>query len=790
MTITINPARNEYTATAGQTIFNYTFKIYTANDLNVYITPAGQDANDSTDITTDYVVDPGTIGDENGGFITLNTGATLNDRVTIVSGIASNRTIDYQVSGDFTPPTINDDNDRGISLVKQVEDTSNRALVFQQSQQGTVALSLPAPSSQDFLRWKSDLSGLENVDGTNITDIENFVAQAATSAANAATSETNAATSETNAATSETNAATSETNAATSETNAATSAANSAISAANSAAAAQTVVDENLSVITQPYNLQSATYTGNSRAFIATEVIAPLGIIFNATGTKMLTPFAAGAAEFNLPEPFTFSTSPTHATPTWTGATSEDTQMRDMLFNNDETGIFMLGDQNDSVYEYSLPVTGTITTTPVYTGNSFSVAAQTTSPDGMFISTNDGLKLFVISSGDNRVYEYDMTTAWSLTTPPTYTGRSFLTTGQITSPDDVWFSTDGKRMFIAGRADSDVYEYRVAVPWSFLAAPVYTGKSFTLQGTTVGIAFNDDGRKLFSIDETAEVAYEYDTKQELITVELVGYRLACAGYTGLPGFDFSSEEAFVVAGLRYSNDGSKFFTMGLTSQAAYQYDLTTNHDPNTATYSGNSLSTAAQDTSPSMLSFNDDGLKFFAGGIATQTIYSYTVSSAFDFTVAPVYTGNSYSVAAQDAVPCGMDWNDNGTKMFVGGSVTGAIYQHTVTTGYLLTTASYSGNSLDVSGQVATSSLFQFRFLDNGYRVWVVCNTRGAVFEYSLSQAYEVGSGEYHGVTFRVTPELTPLGLDFNSDGSILSVSGNTTKTILQYNTSDICPVF
>ena len=47
MTITSQDARDEYTATAGQAIFNYTFKIYDATELDVYITPTGQEANDS-----------------------------------------------------------------------------------------------------------------------------------------------------------------------------------------------------------------------------------------------------------------------------------------------------------------------------------------------------------------------------------------------------------------------------------------------------------------------------------------------------------------------------------------------------------------------------------------------------------------------------------------------------------------------------------------------------------------------------------------------------------------------
>jgi len=160
MTITVLAARNELTANAGQTIFNYTFKIFSITDLNVYITPAGQAANDSTDLTTAYTVLG--VGDEDGGTITLTVGANLNDLVTIVSNIPSSRTTDYQNNGDFRPDVVNDDFDRVVSLVKKTEDLTNRTLVLPQSQQGPKPLSLPNPESGKVMSWKTDLSGMEN----------------------------------------------------------------------------------------------------------------------------------------------------------------------------------------------------------------------------------------------------------------------------------------------------------------------------------------------------------------------------------------------------------------------------------------------------------------------------------------------------------------------------------------------------------------------------------------------------------------------------------------------------
>jgi len=269
MTITTNDTREEFTATAGQTVFNYTFKIFSATDLTVYITPTGQVANDATDITTAFVVDAGTIGNPAGGFITLDVGATLNDLVTIVSNIASNRTTDYQNNGDFLPDTVNDDFDRVVSLGKQVEALANRTLQFQESQQGVSALTLPPPKADNVLIWNAGLTGFDNDDGSGLLGVGASATAAAASAAAAATSETNAASSETAASTSETNAATSETNAATSASNAGTSetnAASSASAASSSASAASTSASNASTSETNAASSASAASTSETNA--------------------------------------------------------------------------------------------------------------------------------------------------------------------------------------------------------------------------------------------------------------------------------------------------------------------------------------------------------------------------------------------------------------------------------------------------------------------------------------------------------------------------------------------
>ena len=159
MTITVAPARNEYTSSAGQTIFNYTFKIFENTDLNVYITPSGQECSDS-DLTTAYTVSG--IGDPAGGSITLNTPASDGDLITIVSAIPSERTTDYQNNGDFRPDTVNEDFDRVVSIVKKIEDKVSLSPSLPNCYQGEKPLKMPAPEDGKALIWNESKKEFEN----------------------------------------------------------------------------------------------------------------------------------------------------------------------------------------------------------------------------------------------------------------------------------------------------------------------------------------------------------------------------------------------------------------------------------------------------------------------------------------------------------------------------------------------------------------------------------------------------------------------------------------------------
>jgi len=107
--------RNQYTATESvNTEFTYSFPIFEDLDLKVYIGKVEKT------LTTDYTVSGA--GTDNGGTVTLTTAAATGDIITIYRDMPVARTSDYQNNGDFLASTINDDLDKLVMMVQQVEE--------------------------------------------------------------------------------------------------------------------------------------------------------------------------------------------------------------------------------------------------------------------------------------------------------------------------------------------------------------------------------------------------------------------------------------------------------------------------------------------------------------------------------------------------------------------------------------------------------------------------------------------------------------------------------------------
>ncbi len=141
MAILINDTtpRAQYTATSGQTVFSVPFEFFENADLKVY--------KNSTllTLTTHYTVTGA--GVTGGGSITVVTGATAGDILTITRNIAVKRVTDFPTSGPFNVDALNTDLDRLTAMMQEREDGLSR--VVQLSETDTAAtLQLPTTTER------------------------------------------------------------------------------------------------------------------------------------------------------------------------------------------------------------------------------------------------------------------------------------------------------------------------------------------------------------------------------------------------------------------------------------------------------------------------------------------------------------------------------------------------------------------------------------------------------------------------------------------------------------------
>ena len=263
------------------------------------------------------------------------------------------------------------------------------------------------------------------------------------------------------------------------------------------------------------------------------------------------------------------------------------------------------------------------------------IRSEESSPTGITFKP-DGTKMFITGINMDSIHQYNLTTAFDVTSATIE--KSVLIQTAQNKPQDVKFNSDGTVIFIlgtgtAGRngANQDgVHRWSLSTPYD-IGSITAADNTFTEVGVNPrGLAFNNDGTKMFILNETAQQVEEYnlstpynpDTKGPLANT-------------------LSNAKAAGHQGLGFNNDGSKIFVVKHgNSQAANkidEYALSTAFDISTATLTG-----AVSPTYPtgsakiSGFAFNSSGTKMYHldwdTGSDGDNVQEYTLSCPFKVT--------------------------------------------------------------------------------------------------------------------------------------------------------------
>ena len=257
-----------------------------------------------------------------------------------------------------------------------------------------------------------------------------------------------------------------------------------------------------------------------------------------------------------------------------------------------------------------------------------------------------------------------------------------------------------------------------------------------------------------------------------------GYYLAGASYDSV-NFSVSSQSSFMFD-FGFADSGTKMYAQSsFNGGTIYQYALSTAYDISTASYASKSYSFA---NGESGFVITPDGSTLYISANTGDAVHKYTFGTAFD--VSTLGSGTQvFSTSSVDTQPDKCRFNSNGSKFFLLGRANNRIYEYSVSTAYDLSTASYSNNSLLVSSQAAAP--LGFDFSSDGTKLIVSDNTTDSVYLYNLSTGFDITTASYSGTNFSLaSQDSVPSGVSFNPSGSKMFVLGNANNTVFQYSTA------
>lgn len=364
------------------------------------------------------------------------------------------------------------------------------------------------------------------------------------------------------------------------------------------------------------WDVTTASYTPGDTFDLSSQDTNPAGIGFNFYGTKMyiLGNQNEDIFEYTLTSPFDITPASCSYSGNSYDITYDDNLPYDIFVPKNGEFIYVMGNRNDTVYRYEMTTPYNFTTLEYngkiryYKTYNASLARQVT---GVRFSP-DGLIMYVTDDFNNRVVMYDLATAWDATSASFTTGDFFSVSGQTASPQGLAFSSDGSKMYVASADGPELYMYTVPTPWDITSITGWTAgdllnctSEIGVTGDVMDISFNSTGTKLYISDLDTSI-YEYDLSTAW------DIKSSSASHTAGDVLDFTNEITTCM-GLTFSPDGSRIFLSSTGGQNPYivSYLLEVPWDIKTGYFEA--VINVGTEISPHCVEFNNDGTKMYCG---------------------------------------------------------------------------------------------------------------------------------------------------------------------------------
>jgi len=574
-----------------------------------------------------------------------------------------------------------------------------------------------------------------------------------------------------------------------------------------------TVYHEGLGTVvsgSEGYSLANASYDGVSYNNVSEET-SILGLFLKSDGTKLYAIGAGGDSIYQYSLSTAYDLSTISYDSVALSLNSQDTTPTALHFKSDGTKLYFIGLSSDTVYQYTLSTAWDLSTAS-YDSVSLSVTSQDTAPYGLSFK-NDGTKMYVAGLTNQSIFQYSLSTAWDLSTA-SYDSVSYNVARNMS---EVKFKPDGTEMYISSITEQEIVGFSLSTAWDVSTASYLSETSTSADFPNPrGFDFNSDGTKMIVADNSTDFLYQVSTTLSTATLDLSTgsvfevtptsdiqvtlsnpadsgtvsgatllldgaatntYDIANAVYDSV---SFSvSTQTNTMEGFRFGDSGSKVYIASASDATIYQYTLSTSYDISTASYASKSFLASSQSANSYAVDFKTDGTKMYILGLTNDTVYQYTLSTAWDVSTAS-YDSVSFSVNSQEATPTHVEFKADGTSFYIVGIGSDTVYQYDMTTAWDLSTASYASKSMSTG----LTNPYHFTFKPDGTKIFVV-EAADIVTQYSLTTAWDISTGSTDSITLDVSSTVTgDVAIQFNGDGTKLVAGGDGVDALHQYSTT------
>lgn len=133
---------------------------------------------------------------------------------------------------------------------------------------------------------------------------------------------------------------------------------------------------------------------------------------------------------------------------------------RAVVFGSDGLNMYVVGFGQDTISRFTLSTAWDIATASFDSKGSsmFASPINESAPLGLFMKP-DGTRFYVVGNIGDKVYQWNPTTAYSVSDVGPTVDDSFTTTTQETTPWSMYISPDGDRMYIGGGTGHGIDQY-------------------------------------------------------------------------------------------------------------------------------------------------------------------------------------------------------------------------------------------------------------------------------------------------------------------------------------------